>query len=179
MIPILKSPNLTGVILATLFTFGIAACAPAQSTTIRDAEFTGSAVEYQADFEQCLRGKGYEVSAGDAKGRPESVVVPVGINTREESKAFFDAMQECTNELAPRPVVDTDAEVSAFYRKWIERWDCLAGQGYDVGSRLTEASFRDKFRDKTLNSTPHELLSTEQQEKAYLACPISQDEFWG
>ncbi|MGY5318445.1 hypothetical protein ACXA45_04315 [Neomicrococcus lactis] len=179
MIPILKSPEWPRMIFATLFTLGIAACAPAQSTPIRDAEFTGSAVEYQAGFEQCLRGKGYEVSAGDAKGRPESVVVPVGISTREESKAFFDAMEECTNELAPRPVVDTDAEVSAFYGKWIERWDCLAGQGYDVGSRLTEASFRDKFRDKTLNSTPHELLSTEQQEKAYLACPISQDEFWG
>ncbi|APF40355.1 hypothetical protein BHE16_04230 [Neomicrococcus aestuarii] len=167
------------MIFATLFTLGIGACAPAQSTPTRDAEFTGSAVEYQTGFEQCLGGKGYEVSAGDAKGRPESVVVPVGVNTREESKAFFDAMEACTNELAPRPVVDTDAEVSAFYRKWIERWDCLAGQGYDVGSRLTEASFRDKFRDRTLNSTPQELLSTEQQENAYLACPISQDEFWG
>ncbi|MBB5511577.1 hypothetical protein [Neomicrococcus aestuarii] len=179
MITILKSPNWSWMIFATLFTLGIGACAPAQSTPTRDAEFTGSAVEYQTGFEQCLGGKGYEVSAGDAKGRPESVVVPVGVNTREESKAFFDAMEACTNELAPRPVVDTDAEVSAFYRKWIERWDCLAGQGYDVGSRLTEASFRDKFRDRTLNSTPQELLSTEQQENAYLACPISQDEFWG
>lgn len=176
---IATSFRLIGALVISTIALAINACGSEGTTVQSVSEFTGSPANYQTDFENCLRNKGFEVTTGDNKGREGSVVVPAGVTTREESKAFFDAMENCTNELPPRPVVDTDAEISAYYIQWIDRWDCLSKNGYDVGARLTEATFKDKFRSETLDATPHELLSFEQQDDAYLSCPIPQDTFWG
>lgn len=164
--------------LAGIFSAGMLAGCSSPPPEPPATEFTGSPADYQTSLFECLKGEGFEVKAADTAGEPGQGLQPVGVDTPEKQTQFREAMDMCVAGIPPRPEPDTPERLTAFYGKWIERWDCLNTAGFVLEERPSEEAFTDAYHRGEANSTPQDLLPPDQQTAAYEACPIPTDEFW-